>query len=409
MNRIKHIALREFKTRVRKKSFLISTIMGPILMLALMIVPIYFSSDAENKETTVAVINFPFEIKEVQGTEITPIFLQNQNIPDSILDKFDISVSYILRQNKATPVINYYFNSENKLVESYISTTIQNQLYDLPQPLYKKIKVNQQTSPQSSILLFYSYAAPILIYFFIFLYGMQIMKGITEEKTNRIIEVLLCTVKPFELMIGKIMGIFTLALLQFSIWAFSSFSLYSLFYSFYHLDRFKTPFMSGSVHGISDEFGDQLHSLVTTLTPDTVIGLASVFVIYFIGGYFLFGAMFAIVGAASDPDTDTQQFIFPITVPLISSFMLLDYIITNPESKAAWFMSIFPFTSPIIMPACFGSSPVEWWRLVISVITLVLGFLALTWVAARIYRIGILSSGSKVTYRTLVKWFLMKS
>lgn len=405
MRKIKHIATREFLTRVRKKSFLISTLMGPLLMVALLIVPFYFSSESTQKNTTVAYVNFPFEIPSTQGISTQPYTFNTNTVPDSILHTHDIAILFITQQE---PIVHYYFNKNAPLVETYITSSIQNNLYNLTLPLYKKVRLNSPKATNSSVLLFYSYAAPILIYFFIFLYGMQIMKGITEEKTNRIIEVLLCTVKPFELMLGKILGIFTLALVQFSIWGISTLSIYSLFYSYFKLERFEAPFVSGSINGISDDFGQQLHSLVTTLTADTILGLAAVFILYFIGGYFLFGALFAIVGAASDPDTDTQQFIFPITIPLITSFMLLDFNISNPHSTTAIVLSIFPLTSPIIMPACFGATAIEWWRMMVSILSLIAGFLTLTWVASRIYRIGILSSGSKVTYTTLVKWFLMK-
>lgn len=407
MNKITHIAWREFKTRVRKKSFLISTLMGPILMLALMIVPFHFSSTSSSTTKKVAVVNFPFEIPPIQDVTFESYSFAHGNIPDSIKKSNDITVCYILNSHQATPIIHYYFNSDNQLIENYITSSIQNKLYDLPKPLYKKVRVDHQPS-SPSILTFYSYGAPVLIYFFIFLYGMQIMKGITEEKTNRIIEVLLCTVKPFELMIGKIMGIFGLALVQFSIWATTTLGIYSAFYNYYHLDRFKSPFQSGSINGISDDLGDQLHTLVTTLTPENVMGLAAVFVVYFIGGYFLFGALFAIVGAASDPDTDTQQFIFPITVPLLLAFGSLDMVISNPHTNYAKLLSIIPFTSPIIMPACYGAASIPLWQLGLSIVCLAAGFLTLTWVASRIYRIGILSSGSKVTYATLVKWFWMK-
>lgn len=406
MRKIKHIATREFLTRVRKKSFLLSTLMGPILMIALLIVPFYFSTDNKQETSSIAYVNFPFEIPSTQGVSTQSFTSTSNTIPDSILYTHDIAILFIPQHEE--PIVHYYFNKDLPLVEAYITTTIQNNLYNLTLPLYKKVRLESPKATNNSVLLFYSYAAPILIYFFIFLYGMQIMKGITEEKTNRIIEVLLCTVKPFELMLGKILGIFTLALVQFSVWGISTLSIYSLFYSYFKLDRFEAPFVSGSMNGISDDFGQQLHSLVTTLTADTIVGLAAVFIIYFIGGYFLFGALFAIVGAASDPDTDTQQFIFPITIPLITSFMLLDYNISSPHSTTAIAMSIFPLTSPIIMPACFGATSIEWWRLALSIISLVVGFLTLTWVASRIYRIGVLSSGSKVTYKTLVKWFMMK-
>lgn len=403
MKKIRHIAFREFKTRVRKKAFLISTIMGPIFMLALLIVPYYFSSE-KNHTTKVALANFPFDIPSIEQLEIKRVTTQ---FPDTLTNDYDLILSYNQAPHQREPIIHFYSTNASPLVENYLISSSKEQLYNLPHLLVKKVKINPQTVNNNSNL-FYSYGAPILIYFFIFLYGIQIMKGITEEKSNRIMEVLLCTVKPFEMMVGKILGIFSMALLQFGIWATSSALIYKGFYHYYHLDRFQSALASTSVPGVSDDFGASLHVLVTTLSPTNVFAMGGVFMVYFIGGYFLFGALFAIVGAASDPETDTQQFLFPITIPLLLSFMLMDGVIGNPSGSLASFLSLFPFTSPIIMPACFGTGQVVWWHLLLSIVFLIGGFLITTWVASRIYRVGVLAAGAKVSYSTLIKWFLEK-
>ncbi len=403
MKKIKHIAFREFKTRIRKKAFLISTIMGPLFMLALLIVPYYFSSE-QNHTTPVALVNFPFSIPSIEHLEIEHVTSQ---FPDTLTNDYAMVLSYHQAPHQREPIIHFYSTNSFPLIESYLTASIKEQLYNLPHLLIKKVKINPQTVNTNSYL-FYSYAAPILIYFFIFLYGIQIMKGITEEKSNRIMEVLLCTVKPFEMMVGKILGIFSMALVQFGIWATSSALIYKGFYHYYHLERFQSALTSGSVPGVSDDFGASLHQLVTTLSLSNVMAMGGVFMVYFIGGYFLFGALFAIVGAASDPETDTQQFLFPITIPLLLSFMLLDAVIGQPNGALAQFLSIFPFTSPIVMPACFGTGQIVWWQLSLSMLCLVIGFLVTTWVASRIYRVGVLAAGSKVSYGTLVKWFLEK-
>lgn len=403
MKKIKHIAFREFKTRIRKKAFLMSTIMGPLFMLALLIVPYYFSSE-KSQITKVALANFPFDIPSIEQVAIIPISTQ---FPDTLTNDYAMVLSYNQAPHQQEPIIHIYSTHPSPLIESYLTTSIQEQLYNLPHLLIKKIKINPQTVNNNSNL-FYSYAAPILIYFFIFLYGIQIMKGITEEKSNRIMEVLLCSVKPFEMMVGKILGIFSMALVQFGIWAASSALIYQGVYHYYRLERFQSTLTSTSVPGISDDFGASLHQLVTTLSLPNVMAMGGVFMLYFIGGYFLFGALFAIVGAASDPETDTQQFLFPITVPLLLSFMLLDAVIGQPTGALAQVLSIFPFTSPIIMPACFGTGQVVWWQLLLSIVMLIGGFLITTWVASRIYRVGVLAAGAKVSYGTLVKWFLEK-
>lgn len=404
MKKIKAIVFRELKARIVKKSFLISTLLGPVVMAVMMIVPTYLSTSTSG-EIKVALFNFPFEIRDIEQVKFDHFSDYNFTARDSLFGKYQLLVNYQKTAYRDAPIIEYYYNGEYPLLESYLSSTIYEKLNSTEKLMFRKLKFDNKQGMNSPRLL-YSYGAPILIYFFIFMYGIQIMKGITEEKTNRIVEVLLCTVSPFQLMIGKIMGIFSVAMVQFLIWGVTVFVSYKGLYSYFQLDRFSSPFFHDAAVGVSDDLAESMHILVTALSPEVLLPLIVVFLIYFVGGYFLYGALFAIVGAASDPETDTQQFLFPITVPLMLSFVLLETIISNTGGHVATWMSIIPFTSPIIMPAIVGVALPSAIVLISSIIMLLVAFLTMTWIASRIYRVGILTSGQKVSYGLLFKWFL---
>jgi ABC-2 type transport system permease protein len=280
-----------------------------------------------------------------------------------------------------------------------------------------------------------AYVLALAIYLFIFIYGVQIMRGVGEEKSSRIMEVMLSSVKPFDLMMGKIVGIAAVGLTQFLMWGLLSFGVSSVL----------MPLLAGGkdkpkteVTAASPTSPDAATPAATDDTPQSVAQGAETgmqsnqatpgsrldifntlgnlpigtilfgFIIYFLGGYLLYGALFGAVGAAVDDQTDTQQFMFPITMPLILSYIVgLSVILRNPDGPVAFWMSMIPFTSPIAMVIRlpFG---VPMWQLALSIFLLILGFIGTVWVAARIYRVGVLMYGKKVTYKELGKWMFYK-
>ncbi|WP_254245014.1 ABC transporter permease [Hymenobacter sp. BRD67] len=279
----------------------------------------------------------------------------------------------------------------------------------------------------------------MLIYFFIFLYGVQIMRGVGEEKSSRIMEVMLSSVKPFDLMMGKIVGVAAVGLTQFLLWGLLSWGATSVLVPLLmdHDQPAKTEMAAAPAGPATPESAvatnsdasaiatgaaasadqmnpakrsgavgnlfDMLHKLNIPIGT-IVVG----FIIYFLGGYLLYGALFGAVGAAVDDQTDTQQFMFPITMPLILSYIVgFSVILRNPDGPVAFWMSMIPFTSPVAMVIRlpFG---VPTWQLALSVGLLILGFIGTVWVAARIYRVGILMYGKKVTYKELSKWMFYK-
>jgi ABC-2 type transport system permease protein len=251
-----------------------------------------------------------------------------------------------------------------------------------------------------------AYVSSLLIYFFLFLYGVQVMKGVVEEKYNRIVEVIISSIKPFQLMMGKILGIAAVGLTQFLLWVILSFAVTNAGFLLFGLDKDSTAII-GETAGIGAEASEitQANSGIIELMDTIPITYVLItFIIFFLGGYFLYASLFALVGSAVDSDADSQQFMFPITIPLIISIVALGFVLNDPDGQIAFWMSMIPLTSPVIM---LGRIPfgVPFWQLALSISLLIAGFIFTTWVAGRIYRVGILTHGSKVSYRTLTRWF----
>jgi ABC-2 type transport system permease protein len=250
------------------------------------------------------------------------------------------------------------------------------------------------------------YIGSFLIYIFIFLYGAQIMRGVIEEKTSRILEIIISSVKPFQLMIGKIIGVAAVGLTQFGLWIILSFTITTIVTSVFGIGGGGAE--AGAMMADNKEAMSQMDTIFSSVSALNFPLIIAVFLFYFLGGYLLYGALFAAVGSAVDSDADSQQFMFPITVPLIFSIAVLGAVLNDPNGSLAFWMSIIPFTSPIVMMmrVPFG---VPEWQLALSMVLLIGGFIFTTWVAGRIYRIGILMHGTKVNYKTLAKWFVMKN
>jgi ABC-2 type transport system permease protein len=246
----------------------------------------------------------------------------------------------------------------------------------------------------------------ILIYIFIFVYGNQIMHGVIEEKSSRIIEILVSSIKPFQLMLGKIIGIGAVGLTQFLIWIFLISSVTFIVTGYFGLQMPQQQVLELANTDMDQNFmqDNTFTELIVAIQGIDFINLALTFIFYFIGGYLLYGAFFAAIGAAVDAPSEAQQFMLPITIPLLIAYLgLFVFVLNDPNSTVSFWLSIIPLTSPIAMMgrASFGIPTSD---LLISMTLLVLGFLFSTWAAGKIYRIGILIHGSKVNYKTLWKW-----
>jgi ABC-2 type transport system permease protein len=274
----------------------------------------------------------------------------------------------------------------------------------------KELTLEGEKDSSSGAAMAVGFAAAILIYMSLFIYGIQVMRGIIEEKTSRIVEVVISSVKPFQLMMGKIIGIGLVGLTQFLLWITLSIGLMTVASQIIFkgkMDQIKSemPMSKQAAAVNSDGPGMDIIKAVQTVNWTYIL---PVFIIFFLGGYMLYSALFAAVGSAVDSDTETQQFMLPITLPLLFTYIMsFSFIVNNPDSSLSFWLSIIPFTSPIAMMVRlpFG---VPNWELALSIVLLIGGFIFTTWVASRIYRVGILMYGKKVSFAELGKWFMYK-
>ena len=432
MRKIYLIILREYLTRVRKKSFIVMTILGPLLFAALMIMPAYIGKMEDKDIKTIAVIDSShIFINKLQDTEYLKFVYQDGSgykelkhnfsqkgywgilyIADSITNSSD-AIELISYNQPALSMKLYIKNEVEKVLEKHQLLT--HHLQNIDQIL-KAIKTDVRiriiqlsekgNEKESSIELnmILGYIGGLLIYFFIFLFGSQVMRGVIEEKTNRIIEVIISSVKPFQLMAGKIIGIGMVGLTQFLIWIILTFGFVTIsqqiFFSKIHITE-----QVSEINAIQSADTESVLNSVHTIKFGVMIGA---FLFFFLGGYLLYAALFAAIGSAVDQDTDIQQFILPVTVPLILAIFVLMNTISNPESQLSFWFSMIPFTSPVIMMARipFG---VPYSQVFLSGFILIITSVSMTWMAGKIYKTGILLYGKKATYREIWKWLTYKN
>jgi ABC-2 type transport system permease protein len=436
MNKILLIIQREYLTRVKKKSFIVMTILGPLLMATLFVSPILIAKFSKDQDYKIKIIDESPKIFTTLLPGNESISFVNDTISlKQAKDSFDADKYYgilyipadIVRNSSAITLITD--KQANIQVKSYIERTLQKQIEDaklksqgIDKQLLESIKteINLKTislgGKQSNVELTTAvgFIAGILIYMFIFLYGVQVMRGVIEEKTNRIVEVIISSVKPFQLMMGKIIGIALVGLTQFLLWIIITFSLSTAAGAIFNENKFdaqKIAMQSGTVNQVeninSESSKADINTIFENLDSINFTLILTCFLFYFLGGYLLYSALFAAIGAAVDNETETQQFMLPVTIPLIFSFIVAQTIITNPDSQLGFWFSIIPLTSPVVMMVriAFGVPP---WEIALSMGLLIVGFLVATWIAAKIYRTGILLYGKKITYKELSKWLFYK-
>jgi ABC-2 type transport system permease protein len=275
----------------------------------------------------------------------------------------------------------------------------------------------EEKASSSGLLYGLGFGLGILIYMFVLIYGIQIMQGVIDEKTSKIVEVIVSSVKPFQLMLGKIIGIASVGVVQFLIWIILITVLSSSVLGYFGLkmpqkqameEVTKNMNQNEDMQEMMTEKNSKVNDLLGNLSEIPFGKIAFIFIFYFLGGYLLYGALFAAVGSAVESIQESQQFQFPITLPLlIGYFGLFMFILRDPHGSISFWLSVIPFTSPVAMVGriAFG---VPDWELALSMILLIGGFILTTWIAGRIYRVGILMTGTKVSYKVLVKWFLMR-
>ncbi|MBS2211655.1 ABC transporter permease [Carboxylicivirga mesophila] len=443
MSKISLIIQREYITRVKKKSFIVMTIIGPILFAAMMVLPGWFASMEDTESKNIAVIDQTGKYnKRIKDTEYLKFSWLNQQdagtiaqdyqdkgytaylvIEDDLLQKPDAakiySESQITIDVKDHIARNLEKYLENEKLNSYQIDGLDAIIKDIHSVdiKLKTIKLSEDGSEKESSTELVMIAAIIfamMIYMFVLIYGMQVMRGIMEEKVSRIVEVIVSSVKPFQLMMGKIIGIALVALTQFMLWVILTVSIVSVLHAVFASDASTFTAnnqveMLGATGGQPtdaqvSEFAAGFNNIIDKVLSLDLIGSLVLFVFYFLGGYLLYASLFAAIGAALDNEADSQQFVMPVMMPLILSIYVAMAAFRNPTGDIAVWFSMIPFTSPVVMMARIPFQP-PIWQIIVSMLLLIGTFILTTWFAGRIYRTGILMYGKKVSYKELWKWF----
>jgi len=447
MNKVSIIIKREYLTRVRKKSFIIMTILAPVLMAAIIIVPtlIMVNQDQDYKKIAVVEDNsdlFKGVIKNTKTMEFA--YLENVRIEDlknSYQEAGYYGILYISPEIVNTPnaiqliskqqppiaLLEHIENSLEKEIErqKLMTYKIEN-LDEIMKNVETKVSVQtikiddsgQVKETSTGIAMALAYIGGFLMYMLVFMFGSQVMRGVIEEKTSRVVEVIVSSVKPVQLMMGKIIGIALVGLTQFLIWVFLTIAIAGVIRS--------TVLKKSDIAQVTENVTKNLmtpeqQAAMETQAPEMNTDLAEFsklfdsamnqpwgliiicFIFYFVTGYLLYASIFAAIGSAVDNETETQQFMLPVTIPIILALMVAMGTMQNPESSLSFWCSIIPFTSPIVMVARlpFG---VPYWQIAVSMVLMVITFMAFVWMAAKVYRTGILMYGKKTSWKEMWKW-----
>ncbi|MCC7524811.1 MAG: ABC transporter permease [Chitinophagaceae bacterium] len=436
MNKIRLIIEREYMTRVRRKSFLLTTLVVPLVIVAFYAIIIAVSISGDTKTQNLAVLDegnlFEGAITAAgKDDKSTYTFIQNETEQSfkSKYKKEGYSLFLYIPAFKDGEIPHIKLHSQSAVnlfvksaLEKKINAAIERKRLvaaHIDPELYKNIKADVdienaidsgagEKKSIAGVAYAISFIAGILIYMILLIYGTMVMRGVMEEKTNRIAEVIVSSAKPFQLMLGKIIGIGAVGLTQFAIWivvmGVLQFIIPLLFPEIFSQlsDPAVTNAAAQSVN--SQKIADIIEGIQSL--PITLIIFS--FLFYFLGGYLMYAALFAAIGSVvSEDQQEAQQLVFPVMMPLILGFVIMTKAINDPDSGLAVFGSLFPLTSPIVMMGRITYG-VPWWQLGLSMVMLVLTFLFFTWVTAKIYRTGILLYGKKVTWKEMWKWLVRK-
>lgn len=427
VDKIKLIIKREYLTKVRRKSFVVMTVLGPLLFVGVFAIVAFLDSvKKEHKtigiydETSLFSETFPndkktsyvyfsgADIEEIIDTVKSREYLGLLHIPKNNtgdLEEISNSIEFL---SKDIPLVSTTLSLRNKiedrlmslkLIDLGTSRDIVNKAKVEVSLKYKDYHGDTKNSYLGVIQVAIGGIAGMMIYMFIFIYGVQVMRSVIEEKTNRIVELVISSVKPFELMMGKIIGSALVGLTQFILWMIFSSVLMVSAKSFFGVETPSNKLASE----VTPEISSKIQGIIMSLFEIDYGFIIIVFLFFFIGGYLLYSALFAAIGSAVDSETDTQQFMLPITLPLIIALYSAIIILEDPNGPVAFWMSMIPFTSPVVMMARIPFE-VPMWQIITSMAILIIGFVLSTLFAAKIYKTGILMYGKKPTYKEIWKW-----
>ncbi|WP_295909177.1 ABC transporter permease [uncultured Alistipes sp.] len=439
MSNVSIIIQREFNERVRKKSFIITTILMPVLMIVLMIAPALIMEYSRGEQKTIAVIDdsglVAPQLQSNEELRFEPTDLTTEEARRSLTDRF--GVLYIGSDILENPSnVKLYANASSSLsIESNITGQIEDILeaeklkayhIDNLQQILDEVKTtvtlqtfrndkSQEAESQaqsSTVATAAGYILGFVLYMFLLIYGSMVMQSVIEEKNNRVLEVVVSSVRPFDLMLGKILGVALVAVVQVLIWGVLIFAVGAIV-----LPQLMPAEMMAGVQamqqGMPDAaaMGDMDPEMLQAVAAVTDTGyILKIFVcllLFVFGGYLLYSATFAAVGSAVDNVQDASQLQMPVTLPIILALLMMLAVIKDPNSSLAFWFSIIPFTSPVVMMARIPYD-IPLWEIVLSLVVLYASFVAMVWFAGKIYRVGIFMYGKKPTFKELLKWVRYK-
>lgn len=430
MKNILLIFKHEYLTRVTKKSFIIMTLLGPVLITAFygFIFWISISQFSMTESRTVLVYDPANSLNNTlpkPGKDFSFLFVKDSAVARHTIgdqdEQFLLSIhnaqgtrmdligkkslSITDKQALNQVLADHYFNA-NLSKKGLTSKMIDSMHFNIEMKDQLLSGKDSGTELKSGV----GYIGAFIIYLFIFMYGVMIMRGVTEEKNNRIVEIIVSAVKPFELMMGKILGVALVGLTQFLAWILLSGVLVSVVTIAIGSEMIHSDTLQQISQNMPQENGTNLGEVMNIFQLESlnVTKILVGFVLFFLGGFLLYSSIFAAIGSAVDSDTETQQFMFPVSMPLILGIVIAQItVIKDPHSSLAVWCSMIPFTSPVVMMVRLPFD-VSWGEIIISAGILFISFVVVVWLAGKIYRIGILSYGQKASYKQLFKWLMMK-
>lgn len=439
MSKIAIVIGREYLTRVKKKSFLILTILMPFLVVLMVAAPIALGTLKDDKQRPVVVLdqtgkyaNLFLNVEQTDSTGLEGYLFSAADKPLTEYQKSagdEEAIIYIsgdLIENPNAVMIYGRGEIQNDLkryVEKVLTTQIHNdklERYNIPEldniiaDMQSSISVQtvkwgedgQETFSSSEIAMVLGLFSALLIYMFVLSYGAMVMQGVMEEKTSRIVEVIVGTVKPFDLMMGKIIGIMLVGFTQMAVWALMLISL-SSFAGISLLPEMSMSMSNMTAEEMAALQATPMGELSSALSSLPLLEIGILFVVYFLGGYILYSSFYAAIGAAINSQEDSSQFMMPMMIVMIFSIYAAMGSMENTDGPLAFWASLFPLSSPIVMMVRipFG---VPMWQVILSVVLLYITAIAVVWLSSRIYRVGILLYGKKPTVKDLAKWLTYK-
>lgn len=428
MDKLWLIIKREYLNKVRNRTFIVMTFVSPLIFVGVALLIAWLTSLNSDTARKVAIL-------DTTGQHYDELFISDGSIEYIPLIGVGLDAAkkatqvasyygllYISNENGALDIMTFYSNDSPSMglvreVESKINkkSTDENLLTaGIDLEVIKNAKASKElslenftgisTSKQSGFIkIAAGGAAGYLLMMFIIIYGNMVMRSVIEEKSNRIIEIIVSSVKPIYLMMGKITGTSLAGITQFAIWVILGAILVTASTVFLGIDAFTNPANADVVNQAQDV--NQMQAIANDIAQLPLGTLVTCFFLFFIGGYFLYASIYTAIGAAVDSETDTQQFMFPVIIPLILAIYVGFFsVMENPDGTVAVIFSYIPLTSPIVMLMRIPFGGIAWWEIAISLLLLYASIFFVAWLASKIYRIGILMYGKKTTWKELYKW-----